>query len=289
MRLLRYGPQGNEKPGLLDSDGRIRDLSSHIIDIDPAALGSAELQRLQALEPHSLPLVEGEPRIGVPVHNIGKLVCVGLNYSDHAAESGMAVPEEPVIFMKATSALTGPNDPVVLPSGSRKSDWEVELAIVMGRTARNVDEAEALSHVAGYTVMNDVSEREYQLERGGQWVKGKSFDTFAPLGPWLVTADEVADPQQLDLWLDLNGRRMQTGNTATMIFSVARIISYLSHVMTLLPGDVISTGTPPGVGLGQKPAPVFLTPGDRMELGIGGLGAQHQSVVAFENAALLPA
>lgn len=276
MKLLRYGPAGNEKPGMLDSEGRLRALSGLIDDINPTTL--EHIDTLRGVDVAALPLVEGEQRLGAPVSGIGKLVCVGLNYEDHARESGAAIPKEPVLFMKATTAITGPNDPVLLPPGSRKSDWEVELAIVIGRVARRVSEADALAHVAGYTVMNDVSEREYQLERSGQWTKGKSFDTFAPIGPWLVSADEVPDPQALGLWLNVNGERMQTGSTTSMIFGVRHLVSYISHCMTLLPGDVISTGTPPGVGLGIKPEPIYLRAGDVMTLGVDGLGEQRQEV-----------
>ena len=279
MKLLRYGQPGHEKPGLLDAQGRIRDLSGVVEDLTPEVLAEDRLAPLRALDPAALPPVGGAPRLGVPVAGIGKLVCVGLNYIDHAKESGMPVPEEPVVFMKATTALNGPNDPVVLPRESEKTDWEVELGIVIGRTARYVEEGDALTHVAGYTVVNDVSERAFQLERGGQWVKGKSCDTFAPVGPWLVSRDEVPDPHNLSLWLEVNGQRMQDGHTSLMIFSVANLVSYISRFMTLAPGDVISTGTPPGVGAGRKP-PVFLKPGDVMRLGVEGLGEQRQEVVA---------
>jgi 2,4-didehydro-3-deoxy-L-rhamnonate hydrolase len=281
MKLLRYGPAGQERPGLLDRDGRIRDLSDHVPDIDPRCLGTEGLAKLAGLAPESLPAVAGELRLGVPIAGIGKFIAIGLNYADHAAESNLPIPQEPVVFTKAISSLSGPNDPVMLPRGSEKSDWEVELGIVIGRRASYVPEAEALAHVAGYCVVNDVSERAYQIERGGTWDKGKGCDTFGPLGPWLVTADEVGDPQNLDLWLDVNGRRMQTGNTRTMIFSCAHIVSYVSQFMTLLPGDVITTGTPPGVGMGIKPEPVFLKPGDVMTLGIEKLGQQRQDVVAW--------
>ncbi len=281
MKLLRYGPAGQEKPGLVDADGKIRDLSAHIADVTGAVLGPASLARLAALDPRSLPLVEGNPRLGPCVGNIPKLPCVGLNYYDHAAETGNPVPSEPILFMKATSSIVGPNDNVMIPRGSEKTDWEVELGIVIGSTARYVPIEHSLEHVAGYCVVNDVSERAYQMERGGQWTKGKSADTFAPIGPWLVTRDEVPDPQALDMFLDVNGKRCQTGNTKTMIFAVAHLVSYISHFMTLMPGDVIPTGTPPGVGLGMKP-PVFLKAGDVMHLGITGLGEQRQKVVAFE-------
>lgn len=277
MKLLRYGPQGQEKPGVLDAEGRIRDLSGNVSDLDGNVLSPERLGALANLDPSSLPLVEGSPRLGPPVASVGKIVAIGLNYADHAKESGMDLPAEPVVFMKAVSALSGPNDPVILPQGSTKSDWEVELAVIVGRKAQYVEEEEALDFVAGYAVMNDVSEREYQLERGGQWVKGKSFDSSAPLGPWLVTRDEVPDPQNLNLWLEVNGHRRQDGNTSTMVFGVAHLVSYLSRFMTLLPGDVITTGTPPGVGLGYKP-PVFLKAGDVMRLGVEGLGEQRQEV-----------
>jgi 2-keto-4-pentenoate hydratase/2-oxohepta-3-ene-1,7-dioic acid hydratase in catechol pathway len=281
MKLVRYGPAGHEKPGAIDGEGRVRDLSAHVADLDAAALAPAALARLAALDPSALPLVDGNPRLGVPVAGIGNLVCVGLNYRDHAIEAGMEIPNEPVLFMKSTNSLNGPHDPVVLPRGGEKGDWEVELAMVIGTAARYVSEEEALGHVAGYCICNDVSERSFQLERGGQWVKGKSCDTFAPLGPWLVTADEVPDPQSLGLWLDVSGERMQQGTTANMIFGVAYLVSYISRFMTLAPGDVISTGTPAGVGLGRKP-PRYLRPGDVMTLGIDGLGVQRQEVVASE-------
>lgn len=281
MKLVRYGPAGHEKPGAIDGEGRVRDLSAHVADLDAAALAPAALARLAALDPSALPLVDGNPRLGVPVAGIGNLVCVGLNYRDHALEAGMEIPDEPVLFMKSTNSLNGPHDPVVLPRGGEKGDWEVELAMVIGTTARYVSEEEALGHVAGYCICNDVSERSFQLERGGQWVKGKSCDTFAPLGPWLVTTDEVPDPQNLGLWLDVSGERMQRGTTANMIFGVAYLVSYISRFMTLAPGDVISAGTPAGVGLGRKP-PRYLRPGDVMALGIDGLGVQRQEVVASE-------
>jgi len=284
MKLLRFGPKGKEKPGMLDAEGRVRDLSGVLPDLTSAQLGRAALGKLAALDPAQLPLVADPGRYAPVVADIGKMICVGLNYSDHAAESGMAVPAEPVLFAKATSAIVGANDPVVLPRGSRKSDWEVELGVVIGTRARYVEVETALEHVAGYCVVNDLSEREYQLERGGQWDKGKGCDTFGPIGPWLVTADEVPDPQDLGMWLDVNGKRYQTGNTRTMVFSVAELVSYISGFMTLNPGDVISTGTPPGVGLGQKPDPVYLRPGDRMALGIDGLGQQNQTVHAWDPA-----
>ncbi len=281
MKLLRYGEPGQERPGLLDAAGQLRDLSAHLDDIGPNSLAPAALARVAAIDPASLPAVDGAPRLGVPLAGIGKFIAIGLNYADHAAESNLPIPAEPIVFMKATTSLSGPNDPVMLPQGSVKSDWEVELGIVIGSRAAYVDEAAALDHVAGYCLVNDVSEREYQIERGGTWDKGKGCDTFGPVGPWLVTKDEVPDPQALDMWLDLNGARMQTGTTQTMIFGVAHIVSYVSRFMTLLPGDVITTGTPPGVGMGKKPTPIYLAPGDVMTLGIAGLGEQRQSVVAW--------
>ena len=280
MKLVRYGNTGQEKPGLIDAQGRLRDLSGVVGDIGPGQLGDAALDTLRRLATADLPLVDGAPRLGSPLTGIRKFIAIGLNYADHAAESGLPIPAEPIVFMKATSCIQGPNDPVMLPRDSVKTDWEVELGVVIGTRARYVLEAEALSHVAGYCTINDVSEREYQIERGGTWDKGKGCDTFGPLGPWLVTRDEVADPQQLAMWLDLNGRRVQTGSTRTMIFSVAKIISYVSEFMTLEPGDVITTGTPPGVGMGMKP-PLYLKEGDHMALSIAGLGEQHQAVVAF--------
>ncbi len=279
MKLLRYGPSGQEKPGLLDRDGNIRDLSGVIPDLAGEALGDATLERLRALELASLPLVEGSPRIGPCVGQVGKFVCIGLNYADHAAESGMDLPEEPVIFMKATSAICGPDDAIEIPRGSVKTDWEVELGVVIGRHAKYIIPDAALDHVAGYCVVNDLSERDFQLHRSGQWVKGKSADTFGPIGPWLVTRDEVPDPQDLAMYLEVNGRRYQEGSTRTMHFDVATVISHLSQFMSLHPGDVISTGTPPGVGMGQKPE-TYLKPGDVMELGIEGLGVQRQKVTA---------
>ncbi|QGZ37079.1 fumarylacetoacetate hydrolase family protein [Stappia indica] len=282
MKLVRFGPAGTERPGLVDARGRIRDLSAHVDDIAGKALSDEGFARIAALDPASLPLVEEGTRIGPCVGQVGKFVCIGLNYSDHAAEAGLDVPPEPIVFMKATSAICGPDDGIELPRGSVATDWEVELAVVIGRHAKYVSEADALSHVAGYCVANDVSERDFQTKRAGQWTKGKSADTFGPLGPWLVTRDEVSDPQALSLWLDLNGKRMQTGSTATMIFGVAKVISYLSQMMSLHPGDVISTGTPPGVGMGIKPAPVYLKPGDRLALGIDGLGTQTQLVRAAD-------
>ena len=280
MKLLRYGPPGREKPGLLDAAGTLRDLSAHIADIDGSTLDSATLERLRALDPATLPAVEGQPRLGPCVGRIGKFICIGLNYADHAAESGMPVPAEPVVFGKWTSAVVGPNDDVLIPRGSEKTDWEVELGVVIGTAASYVEEADAMAHVAGYCVINDVSERNYQLERGGTWDKGKGCDTFGPTGPWLVTADEVPDQHALGMWLEVDGHRYQNGNTRTMIFRVPQLIAYLSRFMTLQPGDVISTGTPPGVGMGVKPAPVFLRPGQTMRLGIDGLGEQQQTTVA---------
>lgn len=279
MKLLRYGEKGSEKPGLLDADQQIRDLSGHVPDIAGQALSPASLAALAALDPRSLPIVAGQPRIGACVGQVGKFICIGLNYADHAAESNMEVPKEPIIFNKWTSAICGPNDDIQIPRGSLKTDWEVELGVVIGKGGRYIDEANALEHVAGYCVINDVSEREWQLERGGTWDKGKGFDTFGPLGPWLVTQDEVGDPHDLDLWLEVDGHRYQNGNTRTLIFSVPQLIAYLSRCMSLQPGDVISTGTPPGVGLGIKPQPVFLRPGQTMRLGIAGLGEQRQVTV----------
>ncbi|NUZ08369.1 fumarylacetoacetate hydrolase family protein [Piscinibacter koreensis] len=280
MKLLRYGPVGAEKPGILDADGRMRDLSAHVASLDAEALSPRGLQRLRAIDPASLPLVDGEPRLGVPFTGIGKFVAVGLNYSDHAAESGMPSPKEPILFMKATSCLCGPNDDTVQPRDSTKLDWEVELGIVIGTRAQYVPEERALEHVAGYCVVNDVSERDFQLERGSQWDRGKGCDTFGPVGPWLVTTDEVPDPQALDMWLDVNGEPRQRGSTRTMIFGCATLVSYISRFMTLLPGDIITTGTPPGVAMGMKP-PRWLVPGDVVTLGIGGLGQQRQRVVAW--------
>jgi len=280
MKLVRYGKPGKEKPGLIDSDGRLRDLSAVVADIGPDQLSDAALARLRKLKSDTLPLVKGSPRMGCPVAGIGKFIAIGLNYADHAAEAGMPIPAEPIVFMKATSCIQGPDDPVMLPKGSKKSDWEVELGVVIGWQARHVSQKDALSHVAGYCVVNDVSERAFQIERGGTWDKGKGCDTFGPIGPWLVTRDEIANPQRLDLWLDLNGHRMQNGNTRTMIFSVAKVVSYVSQFMTLMPGDVITTGTPPGVGMGMKP-PVFLKKGDVLTLGVQGLGTQRQVVVPF--------
>jgi ureidoglycolate lyase len=282
MKLLRYGPKGQEKPGLVDADGVMRDLSSIVDDIAGNVLGDAELARLRGIDTSTLPRVPDGVRIGACVGRVGKMVCIGLNYADHAAESNLPVPAEPVVFNKWTSAIVGPNDDVEIPRGSMKTDWEVELGVVIGKTCKNVEAADALDYVAGYCVVNDVSEREWQIERGGQWDKGKGFDTFGPIGPWLVTRDEVPDPQQLDLWLEVDGHRYQNGNTRTMIFNVAEIVSYLSRCMSLQPGDVISTGTPPGVGLGIKPEPVYLKAGQTMRLGIAGLGEQRQRTVAAE-------
>ena len=279
MKLLRYGSPGSEKPGMLDADGKIRSLDGVIDDLAGDALSDASIKKLSALDPTTLPEVDASTRIGPCVAGVGKIVCIGLNYSDHAAESGMEVPPEPVIFMKATSAISGPNDNVVIPRNSKKSDWEVELGVVIGKHAKYVSESEALNYIAGYCVVNDLSEREFQVERSGQWVKGKSCDTFAPLGPWLVTRDEVADPQNLNMWLELNGDKVQDGSTNTMVYGVAHLISYLSQFMSLHPGDVISTGTPPGVGLGMDP-PRYLVPGETMRVGIEGLGEQNQTTVA---------
>jgi 2,4-diketo-3-deoxy-L-fuconate hydrolase len=281
MKLVRYGNPGKEKPGLIDADGKLRDLSGVIQDIGPAQLGDAALAKLRRLKTANLPLVRGKPRIGCPVTGVGKFVAIGLNYADHAAEAGMPLPKEPIVFMKATSCMQGPNDPVMLPKGSVKTDWEVELGIVIGTRARYTAQKDALNFVAGYCTINDVSEREFQIERGGTWDKGKCCDTFGPIGPWLVTRDEVPNPQKLDMWLEVNGQRMQTGSTKTMIFSVAKIVSYVSQFMTLEPGDVICTGTPPGVGMGMKP-PSYLKKGDVVTLGISGLGEQSQTIVPFK-------
>jgi 2-keto-4-pentenoate hydratase/2-oxohepta-3-ene-1,7-dioic acid hydratase in catechol pathway len=285
MKLVRFGPAGREKPGLVDAGGVLRDLSAVVPDIGPDQLGDAALARLRRLDPARLRAVRGSPRFGPPVAGVGKFIAIGLNYRDHAIEAGAPIPKEPVVFMKATTCIQGPDDPVMLPKGSKKTDWEVELGVVIGKRARYVGRADALAHVAGYCVVNDVSEREFQLERGPQWDKGKGCDTFGPIGPWLVTRDEVANVQRLGMWLDLNGERMQTGNTKTMIFGVATIVSYVSRFMTLVPGDVITTGTPPGVGMGMKkdgqPAPRYLKRGDVIRLGIEGLGEQTQKVVAF--------
>jgi len=282
MKLCRYGPLGQEKPGLVDADGRIRSLADHA-DFTPETLAPDALAKLAAIDVASLPVVEGTPRYGVPIANVGKIVAIGLNYRDHAIESNLPIPSEPIMFGKALSSLTGPNDQVVLPKDSTHSDWEVELGVVIGTTCRYVEEADALNHVAGYVLANDVSERFNQKQRGTQWSKGKGHDTFCPVGPWLVTADEVGDPQDLAMYLDVNGTRMQTGNTATMIFSVKEIIAYASQYVTLFPGDIIITGTPPGVGEGKKPEAMYLKAGDVMELGIAKLGTQRQDVVAWRN------
>ena len=279
MKLLRYGDRGQEKPAMLDGEGRIRDLSRVIADLAGDALLPNSIDRLRALDPGSLPVVEGDPRIGPCVGSVGKFICIGLNYADHAAESGLEVPPEPVIFMKATSSINGPNDDVAIPRGSTQTDWEVELGVVIGATAKYVSEDQALDHVAGYCVINDYSEREYQIHRAGQWVKGKSADGFGPIGPWLVTADEVPDPQNLRLWLEVDGHRYQDGSTETMVYGVAHVVSYLSQFMSLQPGDVISTGTPPGVGMGQKPDPIYLREGNVVRLGIDGLGEQQQRML----------
>lgn len=277
MKLLRYGPVGKEKPGMLDAEGKIRDLSKVVADIGGDVLSPASLARLRKLKPERLPLVKGSPRIGPCVANPQKFIAIGLNYSDHAAESNLPVPPEPVVFTKQVSCLSGPNDDVTIPPRSKKSDWEVELGVIIGTKAKNIKKKDALKHVAGYCTINDLSEREFQTERAGQWTKGKSYDTFGPVGPWLVTADEVKNPQNLNLWLELNGKRVQDGNTKTMVFGVAHIVAYLSQFFTLMPGDIITTGTPPGVGMGMKPQR-FLKPGDRMVIGIEGLGTQHQVV-----------
>ncbi|WP_416464986.1 fumarylacetoacetate hydrolase family protein [Sphingomonas sp. VDB2] len=280
MKLCRIGEAGQESPALVDADGRLRDLSAHVADLDGTAIGPDGLARLAAIDTATLPLVEGPVRYGPPVAGTRQFVAIGLNYADHAAESNLPIPEEPVVFNKWVSCIQGPNDPVIIPFDSRKTDWEVELGVVIGTTAHRVSEADALAHVAGYCVINDVSEREWQTERGATWDKGKGFPTFGPVGPWLVTADEVGDPQALSMWLDVNGVRKQDGSTQTMIFTVAQIVAYLSQFMTLLPGDIITTGTPPGVGLGQKPEPWYLKPGDVVALGIDKLGEQRQSFVA---------
>ena len=280
MKLLRYGPSGREKPGLLDDQGNIRDLSKVIVQIDDAMLSPKNLARIARIKPETLPIVKSKPRLGVPYAGISKFVAVGLNYSDHAAESNMPIPKEPILFMKATTSLCGPYDDVVQPKNSTKLDWEVELGVVIGTKAQYVPESKALDYIAGYTVVNDVSERNFQLERGSQWDRGKGCDTFGPVGPWLVTTDEITDPQTLDMWLDVNGEKRQRGNTRTMVFGCANLVSYVSHFMTLLPGDIITTGTPPGVGLGMKP-PQYLKPGDVITLGIDGLGEQRQKVVAY--------
>ncbi len=286
MKLVRYGQPGKEKPGLIDADGKLRDLSGVIADVTPEHLSDKALAKLAKLKTDKLPLVKGKKRFGPPVSRTGKFIAIGLNYADHAAESNMPIPKEPIVFMKSTTCIQGPDDDVMLPKGSKKTDWEVELGIVIGTRARYVSQKDAVNYVAGYCTVNDVSEREYQLERGGTWDKGKGCDTFGPIGPWLVTRDEVPNPQNLSMWLDLNGVRMQNGSTKTMIFGVAKLVSYVSQFMTLEPGDIITTGTPPGVGMGikkdGKPAPVFLKRGDVMKLGIEGLGEQTQKVVAFK-------
>jgi ureidoglycolate lyase len=278
MKLLRYGPKGQEKPGLLDNDGKIRDLSGVIADVTGSVLIAESVTRLRSLDPAGLPLVSGEPRLGPCVGSVGKFIGIGLNYADHAAETGAAIPKEPVVFNKWVTCISGCNDDIQIPAGSTKTDWEVELGVVIGETARRISEAEALNHVAGYCVVNDVSEREYQIERGPTWDKGKGFDSFGPIGPWLVTKDEIPDPQNLQLWLEIDGVRRQSGTTKTMVFSVATLVSYLSRIMTLHPGDVIATGTPPGVGMGMKP-PVFLRPGQVVRLGVERLGEQRQVTV----------
>ena len=286
MKLVRYGAVGREKPGLIDAQGKLRDLSGHIKDITPDHLNDKALAKLARIKTDALPLVRGKPRMGCPISQVGKFIAIGLNYADHAAESNMPIPQEPVVFMKANSCVQGPNDDVMLPKNSVKTDWEVELGVVIGTRASHVSQARALDYVAGYCTINDLSEREFQIERGGTWDKGKGCDTFGPIGPWLVTRDEVPKPQRLGMWLDVNGVRMQSGNTKTMIFTVAKLVSYVSQFMTLMPGDVITTGTPPGVGMGMKkngkPAPAYLKAGDTIALGIDGLGEQHQRVVAFK-------
>lgn len=280
MKLVRYGHPGKEKPGLIDESGNIRDLSDVIDDFTAGQLSDTALARIAAMNHASLPLVSGNPRLGVPVAHVGKYIAIGINYIEHAKEANMRLPKEPIVFMKAVTCLCGATDNIILPKDSKKSDWEIELGVIIGRKAQYITEEEALDHVAGYCVANDLSEREFQIERGTQWDKGKGCDTFGPVGPWLVTRDEVPDPQNLDMYLDVNGVRMQTGNTKTMIFSVAKIVSYLSHFMTLLPGDIIATGTPPGVGMGREPQ-VFLKPGDKVTAGITGLGEQNQDVIAW--------
>ena len=278
MKLLRYGKLGKEKPGVLDSEGRIRDLSAHVSDITGETISPKSLTKLRKIKIDSLPIVRGNPRIGACVAGSQKFVAIGLNYSDHAAESGMAVPPEPIIFTKHMNCISGPNDDVTLPPKSKKGDWEVELGVIIGTKAKNIKRADAMKHVAGYCTINDLSEREFQIERSGQWTKGKSYDTFGPIGPWLVTADEIKDPQKLHLWLELNGKRVQDGNTSTMVYGVEYLVAYLSEFFTLMPGDIITTGTPPGVGMGMKP-PRFLKPGDKMRVGVDGLGEQNQVVV----------
>ncbi|MES2445329.1 MAG: fumarylacetoacetate hydrolase family protein [Pseudomonadota bacterium] len=284
MKLCRYGPMGAEKPGLVDAGGAIRDLSGVIADLGPAEISPAGLAKLAAIDPATLPLVEGSPRYGAPVTGTRHFVAIGLNFADHAAESNLAIPDEPVVFQKWVGCIQGPHDPVVIPRDSKKTDWEVELGVIIGKRASYVEKADALDHVAGYCVIHDVSERHWQIERGATWDKGKGFPTFGPIGPWLVTADEVGDPQALSMWLEVNGKRVQNGNTATMVFSVADIIAYLSQFMTLEPGDVITTGTPPGVGMGQKPEPWYLKAGDVVALGIEKLGEQRQDIVAWSAA-----
>ena len=281
MKLLRYGPKGQEKPGLMDATGTIRDLSAHVTDITPDVLSPAGLARIAAIDPASLPAVEGSPRYGVPINGVAKFIAVGLNFADHAAESNLPIPTEPVLFTKAISCLTGPNDPVMIPKDSVKTDWEVELGIVIGSRARYVSEENALDHVAGYVLINDVSERAFQIERGGTWDKGKGCDTFGPVGPWVVTSDEVGDPQDLSMWLEVNGHRYQNGSSKPMLFTCRQLVAYISQFMTLEPGDLITPGTPPGVGLGQKPEPKYLKAGDVMRLGIEKLGEQRQDVVAW--------
>jgi 2,4-diketo-3-deoxy-L-fuconate hydrolase len=284
MKLLRYGPAGREQPGILDAQGQIRALAGRYSDIGAEQLAPASLKALAAIDPATLPLVPGSPRLGLPCVGTRKFIAIGLNYADHAAESNLPIPSEPVIFTKAVSCLQGPNDAVMLPKDSKKTDWEVELGVVIGTTARYVEESAALEHVAGYVLVNDVSEREYQMDRGGTWDKGKGCDTFGPVGPWLVTRDEVGDVQNLGMWLDVNGQRMQTGSTKTMIFGVATLVSYISRFLTLEPGDIITTGTPPGVGLGKKPQPIYLKAGDTVRLGIEKLGEQQQQVIAWRRA-----
>jgi 2-keto-4-pentenoate hydratase/2-oxohepta-3-ene-1,7-dioic acid hydratase in catechol pathway len=281
MKLLRYGAVGQERPGVLDHNGQIRDLSAHITDVASNALSPENISQLRELDLTTLPLVGGQPRLGACVGNIGKFICIGLNYADHAAETGAEIPAEPVVFNKWTSSVVGPNDDVQIPRDSQKTDWEVELGVVIGKGGRYISEQDAMQHVAGYCVINDISEREFQLERGGTWDKGKGCDTFGPIGPWLVTVDEIPDPHNLNLWLEVDGKRYQNGNTRTMIFKIPTIISYLSRFMSLQPGDVISTGTPPGVGLGQKPQPIYLRTGQTMRLGIEGLGEQCQKTVGY--------
>ena len=284
MKLVRYGKPGKEKPGLIDAEGKLRDLSAVIADIGPDTLDDKTLNKLAKLKTDKLPLVKGKQRMGCPVSFVPQFIAIGLNYVDHAKEAGMPIPKEPVVFLKANSCIQGPDDDVMLPKGSKKGDWEVELGIVIGKKASYVSQKEALDHVAGYCVVNDVSEREYQLERGGTWDKGKGCDTFGPVGPWMVTSDEVGDPQNLSMWLEVNGHRFQSGSTKTMIFGAAQLVSYVSRFMTLYPGDLITTGTPPGVGMGVKPNPVFLKPGDVMRLGIEKLGEQRQTVHAWDPA-----